>query len=107
MEVRTLVALTGESYGIALLTKRAVVVPLIALGAINNRWIRPRIRRAAEDAARTESGAKGIRMLGRLVLLDVILAAVLVNLAPPVEAMGGGHSATRVTLGERSGTPFP
>jgi hypothetical protein len=46
-------------------------------------------------------------MLGRLVLLEVILAAVLVNLAPPVEAMGGGHPATRVTLGERSGTPFP
>jgi copper transport protein len=98
MEIRTLAALTGESYGIALLTKLAVVVPLIALGAINNRWTRPRIRRAAEDAARTESGAEGIRMLGRLVLLEVILAAVvlgvtavLVNLAPPVDAMSGGH----------------
>ena len=98
MEIRTLAALTGESYGIALLVKLAVVVPLLVLGAINNRWTRPRIRRAAEDASLAESGARGVRMLGRLVLAEVLLAvavlavtAVLVNLAPPVDAMGGGH----------------
>ncbi len=98
LEIRTWAALTGESYGIALLTKLAVVVPLIALGVVNNRWTRPRIRRAAEDAALTGSGARGIRILGRLVLVEVILVAVvlgvtavLVHLAPPVDAMGGGH----------------
>ena len=96
MEIRTLAALTGEAYGIALLTKVAVVVPLVVLGAINNRWTKPRIRRAAEEAGRTESGTGGIRVLGRLVLAEVVLAAVvlsvtavLVNLAPPVDAMGG------------------
>jgi copper transport protein len=98
MEIRTLAALTGEAYGVALLVKLAVVVPLVVLGAINNRWTRPRIRRAAEDASLAESGARGVRMLGRLVLAEVLLAvavlavtAVLVNQAPPVDAMGGGH----------------
>ena len=96
MEIRTLAALTGEAYGIALLTKVAVVVPLVVLGAINNRWTKPRIRRAAEKAGRTESGTGGIRVLGRLVLAEVVLAAVvlsvtavLVDLGPPGDAMGG------------------
>jgi copper transport protein len=98
MEIRTLGGLTGYAYGITLLVKLGVVVPLVVLGAINNRWTKPRIRRAAEDASLTESGASGLRTLKRLVAIEVVLAAVvlaitavLVSLPPPIDAMEGGH----------------
>jgi copper transport protein len=98
MEIRTLGALTGYAYGITLLVKLGVVVPLVVLGAINNRWTKPRIRRAAGDANLTESGVSGLRTLKGLVAIEVILAAVvlaitavLVSLPPPVDAMEGGH----------------
>jgi copper transport protein len=98
MEIRTLAGLTGEAYGITLLIKLAVIVPLVALGAVNNRWTKPRIRRAAQDATLTDSGTGALRTLNRLVLVEVLLAAVvlvvtavLVNLSPPAGEMGGGH----------------
>jgi copper transport protein len=98
MEIRTLAGLTGYAYGITLLIKLGVVVPLLVLGAINNRWTKPRIRRAAADASLTESGASALRTLNRLVAIEVLLAvvvltitAVLVSLPPPVDAMEGGH----------------
>jgi copper transport protein len=98
MEIRTLAGLTGYAYGITLLIKLGVVVPLLVLGAINNRWTKPRIRRAAADASLTGSGASALRTLNRLVAIEVLLAvvvltitAVLVSLPPPVDAMEGGH----------------
>jgi copper transport protein len=98
MEIRTLAGLTGESYGIALLVKLAVVIPLLILGAVNNRWTKPRIRRAAQEATQTESGTSGLRTLNRLVVLEVLLAAVvlavtavLVAQSPPAGEMGGTH----------------
>lgn len=98
MEIRTLAGLTGYAYSITLLIKLGVIVPLVVLGAVNNRWTKPRIRRAAEDASLTETGASGIRTLNKLVTFEVLLAAVvliitavLVSLPPPVDAMEGGH----------------
>jgi copper transport protein len=98
MEIRTLAGLTGYAYGLTLLIKLGVVVPLVVLGAVNNRWTKPRIRRAAADASLTASGASGIATLKRLVGIEVLLAAVvliitavLVSLPPPVDAMEGGH----------------
>jgi copper transport protein len=98
MEIRTLAGLTGYAYGITLLVKLGVVIPLVTMGAINNRWAKPRIRRAAQDASLTPSGASGIRTLNKLVTFEVALAAivlvitsVLVSLPPPVDAMEGGH----------------
>ena len=98
MEIRTLAGLTGESYGIALLVKLAVVIPLLILGAVNNRWTKPRLRRAAQEATLTESGASALRTLNRLVVLEVLLAtvvlavtAVLVAQSPPAGEMGGTH----------------
>lgn len=90
MEIRTWDGLTGESYGLALLTKLAVIVPLLALGLFNNRWSKPRIQRAAGDAGLTSSGASALRTLRRVVIAEVLLAAVvlavtavLVDQAPP------------------------
>jgi copper transport protein len=91
MEIRTWEGLTGETYGLALLTKLAVIVPLLALGLFNNRWSKPRIQRAAGDAGLTTSGAAALRTLRRVVIAEVLLAAVvlavtavLVDQAPPV-----------------------
>jgi copper transport protein len=98
MEIRTLAGLTGEEYGIALLVKLAVVIPLLILGTVNNRWTKPRLRRAAEDATRVESGTSALRTLKTLVLLEVLLAAlvlavtaVLVAQTPPAGEMRGTH----------------
>jgi copper transport protein len=98
MEIRTLAGLTGENYGIALLVKLAVVVPLLMLGVVNNRWTKPRLRRAAQDAALKDSGTSALRTLNRLVLLEVLLGAVvlavtavLVAQSPPAGEMGGMH----------------
>jgi copper transport protein len=95
MEVRTLEGLTGDAYGITLLVKLAVVACLLTLGAVNNRWTKPRIQRAAEAAELTGQGASALGTLRRLVLLEVLLAAVvlavaatLVNLQPPHVGMG-------------------
>jgi copper transport protein len=90
MEVRALAGLTGYAYGVTLLAKLAVVACLLALGAVNNRWTKPRIQRAAEASELTGSGVAALGTLRRLVLLEVLLAAavlavvaVLVHLEPP------------------------
>jgi copper transport protein len=90
MEVRTLAGLTGYAYGITLLVKLAVVACLLTLGAVNNRWSKPRIQRAAQAADLTGSGISALGTLRSLVLLEVLLAAVvlavaatLVDLQPP------------------------
>jgi copper transport protein len=97
MEVRTLAGLTGYAYGITLLVKLAVVACLLTLGAVNNRWSKPRIQRAAQAAELTGSGISALGTLRRLVLLEVLLAAVvlavtatLVDLQPPHVGMEEG-----------------
>ena len=86
MEVQALRALTGASYGLVLLLKLGIFVPLLVLGAINNRWLKPRIARAAEGEGR---GDGPLRVLRRTVVAEVALAtaviavtAALVNLPP-------------------------
>jgi copper transport protein len=87
LEIRSIDGLTGTSYGIALLLKLTAFLPLLALGAINNRWTKPRIERAAAGGAPSPQ----LSTLKRLVTVEiglgvVILAitAALVALAPPV-----------------------
>jgi hypothetical protein len=60
---------------------------MLGLGAVNNRWLKPRLQRAAE-ASETESAP--LLKLRRTMILEVTLAAlvlgataVLVNLDPP------------------------
>jgi putative copper export protein len=73
------------------------VACLLTLGAVNNRWSKPRIQRAAQAAELTGSGISALGTLRRLVLLEVLLAAVvlavtatLVNLQPPHVGMEEG-----------------
>ena len=99
IEIRTLEGLTGYSYGLTLLGKLAVVIPLLLLGGINRQWTRPRLQRAAAALEGSPGSASPLRTLRRLVLVEVILAAVvlgitaaLVELPPPTSGPGGEHA---------------
>jgi copper transport protein len=102
-EVRTLSALTGTAYGLVLLGKLAVFLPMLGLGALNNRWLKPRLQRAAEAPG---AGPAPLAILRRMMILEVTLAAlvigataVLVNLTPPRTAAGsGGTFITQVGI---------
>ena len=63
----TVLAATNTPYGLTLVSKLALIVPLLALGAVNLLWVRPRL--AVDDSAR--------RWLKRLVVGEVVLAVVV------------------------------
>jgi copper transport protein len=100
-EVRALRALS-EPYGVVLLVKLALFLPLVGLGVFNNRWLKPHIREVGER------GGRALATLRRAVLGEVALAvlvvavtALLVNLAPARVAAGvEGPFITDVRLGE-------
>jgi copper transport protein len=85
IQVQGLSVVLSSSYGIALLVKLSVFLPLIALGGINKRWMKPRLKRAALVGGT----AAPLGLFKRLIVAEVGLAAlviavtaVLVNLAP-------------------------
>ena len=91
LEIRSIDGLTGTSYGLALLVKLAAFLPLFALGAINNRYTKPRIERAAAEGAPSPQ----LSTLRRLVTLEIAagililgITAALVALAPPIGTHG-------------------
>lgn len=100
IEVRALGAFVDAPYGWVLLTKLGVFVPLLVLGGINNRLLKPRIERAADASA--------LGTLRRVVMVEVVLGvvvlgltALLVNLPPArVEAGVSGPFIDDVALGE-------
>ncbi|MEA2446665.1 MAG: copper transport protein, partial [Actinomycetota bacterium] len=86
-------AFTAAPYGWVLLAKLGVFLPLLALGAINNRWTKPRMERASDPGGDRAGHALGL--LKRLVSVEVVLAVVvlgltafLVNLPPARVAAG-------------------
>ncbi len=106
-EVRAWRALVDSSYGIALLVKLGAFLPILALGFINNRWMKPRIVRSVEQGVPLDAGAP-LRSLRRLVRGEIALGvaviavtALLVNLPPArVEAGVEGPFSTEASLGE-------
>ncbi len=60
-------ALTATPYGVALLVKLGLILPLLALGALNLLWVRPRL--AGQDQAGT--------WLRRFVTVEAILAVLV------------------------------
>jgi copper transport protein len=103
-EVRAFHALTGTTYGLVLLAKVAAFLPMLGLGAVNNRWAKPRLRKAAESRS---PGTAAMRTLRRSMVAEVALAAVviaatalLVNIAPARVAAGlEGPFITDVRIG--------
>ncbi|MGH2808287.1 MAG: copper resistance CopC/CopD family protein [Actinomycetota bacterium] len=106
VQVQALRALTGATYGVVLLSKIAVFIPIVLLGAFNQRVMKPRIERAAD--ADDDDGRGALSRFRKLLLGEVGLAAVvlaltalLVNLPPAkVEAGVEGPFITDVRLGD-------
>jgi copper transport protein len=91
VEVRTLDELTGSTYGVVLLAKIGALIPILVIGAVNNRWTRRRLLRAASSR---EPATNGISALRRLVAWEVAflvglvgLTALLLSLSPPVRQL--------------------
>lgn len=78
------------SYGQTLLMKHAVIVPLLAVAAINLRVIKPRLRREAW-AQRWLPRLMGVEAAIGLVVLG--LTALLTQLPPAYMQMGGSNGA--------------
>ncbi|MGH9191617.1 MAG: copper resistance CopC/CopD family protein [Acidimicrobiales bacterium] len=105
-EVRTLDALTDANYGVVLLVKLAAVLPILALGAINNRRTKPQIVRLAAES--DPGGARRPlwtlrRLVGAEVAMGAIVIAItalLVNLPPArVEAGADEPSMSTASIG--------
>jgi copper transport protein len=91
VEVRTLDGLTDSPYGVILLAKLGTLVPILVIGAVNYRWTRPRLLRAASQSPPTTNGISALR---RLVAWEVALlaglvglTAILLSLLPPVRQL--------------------
>jgi copper transport protein len=104
VEVRAWHALTGTTYGLVLLAKVVAFLPMLGLGAMNNRWTKPRLQRAAKGGG---SGIAAMSILRRSMVAEIALGAVvigatalLVNIAPARVAAGlEGPLVTDVRIG--------
>jgi copper transport protein len=101
LQVRTWSGLWETEYGLLLLAKIALVLPLLALGAYNNRYSVPRLRAQIASVAERR---RFLRAAGtELVIMVAIVAvtAVLVN-APPArtEVVMHGAETVMVELGD-------
>jgi copper transport protein len=105
LEIGALRALTSTVYGKVLLIKLSVFLPLLILGAVNNRYIKPRLLRLHDDAPGSE---QPLSLLRRIVGTEVALGAavlavtaLLVNLAPArVEAGLEGPFVTDLEIAD-------
>jgi len=91
LELGSVSAFWEESYGLVLLTKVGVFLPLVALGAINKRIVGPRLEASA--------AITGLSRIRRNIAIEVVLGmvvvaltAVLVSLSP---SSGAGASGGR------------
>ena len=82
LEVRSLDALWNTTYGQLLLAKAALLVPLVALGAYNNRVSVPRIRASVPAARARRSFARAVGLELALLLVVVGVTTALVWLPP-------------------------
>jgi copper transport protein len=100
LQVRVWEGLWETTYGLLLLAKLALVVPLLALGAFNNRYVVPRLRRgiASLRERRRFMQAAGVELA--LMVTIVAVTAVLVS-EPPAQAVVApkGPSTTATQIG--------
>lgn len=94
LELGSVSAFWEESYGLVLLTKVGVFLPLVALGAVNKRIVGPRL-----DASTADTGLSRVR---GLIAFEVALGVVVVALT----AVLGGLSPTS-EAGETGGRTGP
>jgi mono/diheme cytochrome c family protein/uncharacterized membrane protein len=77
LQVGNLVALRETSYGQVLIVKLLLIVPILALGALNQRIIGPRLRTSARSGVRFGQAIAAEAMLGVGILLAVGLLTML------------------------------
>jgi len=95
-------ALLDTGFGRAVLIKVALIVALIAIGAVNRRRVLPRLRELVRESA--PPGAAGHelrRMLRAEVALVVVVLGVTAALVsyPPPSSLAGGPFGASTTLG--------
>ena len=93
-EVRSLASLWETTYGQLLLVKAALLLPLLALGAFNNRVSVPALRAATAgpELRRRFSRAVAIELAVMVVVVGVTAALVA---EPPAKAQASSSSVTR------------
>jgi copper transport protein len=91
LEVRSLDVLWNTTYGQLLLAKAALLVPLVALGAYNNRVSVPRLRAAAPAAPARRAFARVVGLELALLLVVVGVTTALVA-EPPAKAQAAASS---------------
>ena len=92
LEVRSLEALWTTTYGQLLLAKVALLVPLVALGAFNNRVSVPRLRAAA-------AGSRAKRAFARTVGVELALLLVVVGVTTALVAEPPAKAAVAAASG--------
>jgi copper transport protein len=99
-QVRTWRGLWETTYGILLLVKVGLVLPLLALGAYNNRFAVPRLRRQVASASEQRRFLRAAGAELAIVVAIVGVTAVLVT-EPPAKASAvrKGPYATTTSLG--------
>ena len=97
LQVRTWSALWETTYGLLLMSKIGLVLPLLALGAYNNRYAVPRLRAGVAEPRerRRFLQAAGVELVIMTAIVGV--TAVLVNEMQPRAAGHGGEGEAMMT----------
>lgn len=88
VEVRQLDAL-DETYGLVLLAKIGVFLPILAAGYVNNRHLKPRLTDTSSAPRAWKTLRRTVTAEVALAVIVVALTALLVNLVPARVAAGG------------------
>ena len=103
LQIRSWSGLWETEYGLLLLAKIALVLPLLGLGAYNNRYAVPRLRAGVAEPRERRRFLQAAGVELAIMVVIVAVTAFLVNAAPPKDAMaahGGGDTTAEVDLGE-------
>ena len=101
LEVRTWSGLWSTTYGQLLLVKVALVVPLLLLGAFNNRISVPRLRSGAASAVEQRHflATAGVELAIMVVILGVTAALVAESPAKAQQSVAAGPVSRDVQVG--------
>jgi copper transport protein len=101
LEVRSWHGLVATTYGRLVLVKAALVLPLLGLGAYNNRRVVPRLRAQLASAVERRRFVRAVGAELAIVVVVLGVTAALVAKAPPkaAAAVTRGPYATTARLG--------
>jgi copper transport protein len=97
LEVRSWHGLWDTEYGVLLLTKIALILPLLGLAVLNNRVAVPRLRSGTASARERRRFLRTVAAELTVMIVIVAVTAVLVDAAPPRRDVAH-HAAESTTL---------